>query len=139
MAKKCLACGAPQEGDVCDYCGHIEEKTEPISLESGNQQNEFQQQTVSPQIVINNIPGVGMPQFGGLGFVPGVSRKSNGVAFLLCLFLGAIGAHRFYVGKTGSGILYIFTLGFAGIGWLIDLIKILFGSFTDEFGLPLKW
>jgi len=44
---------------------------------------------------------------------------------LLCFFLGFVGGHRFYEGKTGSAILYIFTWGLLGIGVLIDFIIIL--------------
>lgn len=47
------------------------------------------------------------------------------VALLLCFFLGFIGAHKFYEGKAGMGILYILTFGLFGIGWFIDLIVIL--------------
>ena len=59
-------------------------------------------------------------------------------ALLLCIFLGEFGIHRFYVGKIGTGLLYLFTLGLFGIGWLIDVILIVAGVFRDEFGLPLK-
>ena len=45
------------------------------------------------------------------------------VELCLCLFLGWLGVHKFYVGKTGMGILYLFTLGLFGFGWLIDTIK----------------
>ena len=45
------------------------------------------------------------------------------VELCLCLFLGWLGAHKFYAGKTGTGILYLFTFGLFGIGWLIDTIK----------------
>lgn len=48
------------------------------------------------------------------------------VSFILCLFLGFFGAHKFYEGKTGMGILYIFTGGLCGIGWMIDCVSILF-------------
>ncbi len=61
-----------------------------------------------------------------------VSSKSRLIAFLLCLFLGALGVHRFYVGKIGTGILMVLTVGGLGIWWLIDLIFILCGSFCDK-------
>lgn len=47
--------------------------------------------------------------------------KDTGVAYLLLIFLGALGGHKFYIGKVGMGILYIFTFGLFGIGLLIDL------------------
>ncbi|MFB4275869.1 MULTISPECIES: TM2 domain-containing protein [unclassified Nonomuraea] len=63
--------------------------------------------------------------------------KSWLVAVLLCFFLGALGVHRFYVGKIGTGILMIVTLGGLGVWVLIDFIMILIGKFTDKQGQPL--
>ncbi len=61
-------------------------------------------------------------------------------AFLLCFFLGVFGAHRFYVGKMGTGVLQIITLGGLGIWALIDFIMIIVGSFTDSEGNKLtEW
>ena len=52
--------------------------------------------------------------------------KDKWLSFFLCFFFGMFGAHKFYEGKIGMGILYIFTLGLFGIGWIIDLFAILF-------------
>ena len=53
---------------------------------------------------------------------------------LLCFLFGVLGFHRFYVGKFGTGILQLFTLGGLGIWALIDFIMIIVGAFTDKEG-----
>ncbi len=67
-----------------------------------------------------------------------VSDKSNTVALCLCIFLGIFGIHHFYVGKVGMGILYFFTFGLFGFGWIVDIIRIVCGVFRDRDGLPLR-
>lgn len=64
----------------------------------------------------------------------GKSDKSWLTVLLLILFAGGVGAHHFYVGNTGKGILYFFTAGLLGIGTIVDLIKLLTGKFTDKNG-----
>lgn len=58
-----------------------------------------------------------------------VETKDWMTTFLLCLFCGGLGVHRYYVGKIGTGILYTLTAGLFGIGYLVDFIKILCGKF----------
>ena len=62
------------------------------------------------------------------------SSKDFLTTLLLCIFLGNIGIHRFYVGKTVSGVGMIFTLGGCGIWTIVDLIMIITGKFTDAEG-----
>jgi hypothetical protein len=50
--------------------------------------------------------------------------KSAGVAYLLWFFLGFFGVHRFYIGKIGTGILFLLTGGILGIGWIIDVFTL---------------
>lgn len=63
-----------------------------------------------------------------------ISEKSWIGTLLLCLFLGILGVHRFYVGKVGTGLLYLFTGGLFGIGMLVDFIMICTMSFRDRDG-----
>jgi len=65
------------------------------------------------------------------------SPKSRLAALLLCFFLGVLGVHRFYVGKIGTGILELITLGGLGIWSLIDFILIAVGAFKDKQGRPI--
>jgi TM2 domain-containing membrane protein YozV len=54
--------------------------------------------------------------------------------FLLCLLLGFFGVHRFYVGRAGSGVLWLLTGGLLAVGWIYDLVMIATGEFLDEQG-----
>ena len=53
---------------------------------------------------------------------------------IICFFLGTLGIHRFMVGKIGTGILMLLTLGGLGIWTLVDFLMILTGNFTDKAG-----
>ena len=107
--KFCKHCGAkiPSAAVICTHCGCQVEEI---------QKNE------QPNIVINNAntnTNVNAAMFG-------IKTRNKWVAFLLCLFLGYLGAHKFYEGNIGMGILYLFTVGLFGIGWFIDCITLLF-------------
>jgi len=67
-----------------------------------------------------------------------VSPKSWLATLLLSIFLGELGIDRFYLGKVGTGILKLITLGGFGIWWIIDIILTIAGAATDKQGLVVK-
>lgn len=67
-----------------------------------------------------------------------ISDKDKTIVLIICIALGVIGGHHFYVGNTGKGVLYLFTGGLLGFGVIIDVINILNGSFTDNLGRRLR-
>lgn len=107
--KFCKHCGAriPEDAVVCTACGR-------------------QVETVQPSVVINNTnTNSNINSNINAGIRYGIP-KNKWVAFFLCLFLGFFGAHKFYEGKVGMGILYLFTGGLFLIGAVVDLIVLLF-------------
>jgi len=66
------------------------------------------------------------------------SSKNYAATLTLAILLGFWGIHRFYVGKVGTGILFLFTFGFLGLGWFIDIFTVLFQNFTDKTGSFVK-
>ncbi|WP_369297091.1 NINE protein [uncultured Neglectibacter sp.] len=110
--KFCKHCGGkiPADAVICTLCGRQVE-------EMGS--------APTPSIVINNSnENVNTNQ--NINAYMKSKEKNKWVAVLLCFFLGAIGAHKFYEGKIGMGILYLFTVGLFGIGVLVDFIRLLF-------------
>lgn len=107
--KFCKHCGGriPADAVVCTLCGR---------------QVEEMNAAAAPNIVINNS---NENTNTNLNAFVAAKAKNKWVALALCFFLGIFGAHKFYEGKVGIGILYLFTLGLFGIGVLIDFIALL--------------
>ena len=83
--------------------------------------------TIPQDAVMCTHCGRQVEKLAGAAVVAGVGAraKNKWTAFVLCLLLGYFGAHKFYEGKVGMGVLYLFTLGLFGIGWFVDLIVLL--------------
>ena len=103
--KFCKFCGEkiPMDAVVCTHCGRQVEE-----LKSNKPDG----------IVINNVANASAAASANVISERGRKAKNKWVALLLCIF--TICGHKFYEGKTGTGILYLFTLGLFGIGVLID-------------------
>jgi TM2 domain-containing membrane protein YozV len=71
-------------------------------------------------------------------YTTNTSDKNKAVALFLCVFLGFLGAHHFYVGRIGTGLLYACTFGFFMFGWAVDIVSIMLGCFRDNVGAPLR-
>ncbi len=109
-----------EDNKFCEFCGNKVHIDAVVCPKCGKQLEKLKSDTGSnPQVVINNTN-----QVNG-SVVRGARECDKWISLLLCLFLGFFGGHKFYEGKTGLGILYIFTLGLLGIGIIIDFIVIL--------------
>ena len=107
------------ETKFCEFCGNKVAVDAVLCPECGKQLEELKTETSNsnPKVVINNSNTIN----GGYG------RKQcdKWIALLLCIFLGVFGGHKFYEGKAGMGVLYLFTVGLFGIGVIVDFITIL--------------
>ena len=134
-----------QETKYCKFCGQVIDADCVVCPKCGKQVEELKY-SKPDNIIINNNNNVSSSASAsasasvGFGAMSNVSTKSWLTTLLLCLFLGVIGIHRFYVGKIGTGILMILLhmTGISAIWAVIDLILIILGKFKDKQGLLIK-
>jgi TM2 domain-containing protein len=69
---------------------------------------------------------------------PEISERSRGVAVVLGVIGGPLGLHRFYLGRTQSGILMALTIGGLGMWWLYDMVLLVAGEFRDADDLLVR-
>jgi len=116
----------------CQHCGETIDQECVVCPKCGKQVKELGMNQ-NPNVVINNSSYANAAAVGG-ATNGGISPKNKLVALLLAIFLGGFGIHRFYVGKIGTGIIWLCTGAFCGIGWIYDIIKIATGTFKDGAG-----
>lgn len=130
---KCENCGAEMgEAAVCKFCGHTAPQKEAVQNVTINYYGTAPGAEVVPPLVPPVVPPVYQPA------AQQVSDKNKVVAIVIWLFLGLFGGHQFYAGKMKMGLLYFFTAGLFGIGWLVDGICLFGGTFKDQQGYPIK-
>lgn len=111
----------------CKHCGELIDADCIICPKCGKQVEELKAPE-PPKVIVNNT-NTNTNVNTNVNVNANLRRgkpKNKWTAFLLCLFLGYFGAHKFYEGKVGIGILYLCTVGLAGIGWIVDCITLLF-------------
>lgn len=120
----CVKCNYINDSNarVCSNCGH-----NLLVEDSFNEIN-------SKDVKIKNIPAASQT----VEETEEVSNKKWSIVLILCVLLGLIGFHRFYVGKGGTAILMLLTFGGFGIWTLVDLVIIALNEFTDEDGRKIK-
>ena len=117
-----------QETKFCKECGQKISRKAVICPHCGCQVEEMVKQEAPQQIVINNTnqnSNQNTNQNLNAGIIAGARLRSKWVSILLCVFLGYLGAHKFYEGKTLSGVLYMFTGGLFLFGVVLDFIALL--------------
>lgn len=126
LSKKCPRCSTETTGAFCPTCGYSFAQPENAAPPPNYQ---------APPIIITNANTNNVSS----GYTHGgISIKSKWIALILCLLFGMWGVHRFYVGKVGTGLIWLFSGGVFAIGWILDLIMIVSGGFTDSAGCFLK-
>ena len=118
-ATNCPNCGYSfKNSKFCKFCGEKIDKSCIICPKCGRQVEDLSSD--KSVIINNNVSANNSSNTQTNG-----KEKNKWVAFVLCLFLGIIGAHKFYEGKIPMGVLYLFTFGLFGVGIIVDLILIL--------------
>lgn len=120
-AASCPNCGAVVKKKFCQHCGAAIDNDCVVCTKCGKQVGELGN---DKNIIINNSSSASAAASASASvpIISHVEPKNKWVSLLLCIF--TVCGHKFYEGKVGMGILYLFTAGLFGIGWIIDIITL---------------
>ena len=119
------------ETKFCKHCGEKIDIYAVLCIKCGKQVEVLKNENIQPSIIINN-ENSNKTKINNKP-IKELHLKNKWVATGLCFFLGIIGAHKFYEGKIGLGILYLFTAGLFYIGWIVDFFILLSKPETDYY------
>lgn len=111
----------------CKHCGEKIPEDAVLCTKCGRQVEELKKSGSEP-IIINNNNNNSSSSSSSAAAVAGFGfnrARNKWVALALCICLGWLGAHKFYEGKIGMGLLYLFTCGLFFVGVVIDIISLL--------------
>lgn len=123
----------------CKHCGERIDVDCVVCPKCGKQVEQLKSE--APQVIVNNSnvsTNTNVNTNVNRGYRYNYRHKSKMTALLLAIFFGYAGIHRFYVGKIGTGLIWLFTGGLCFFGWIFDVITILTGSFRDKNGMSLR-
>ena len=144
---RCPTCGAQIQVDedletaICPYCGNayiVERAIQNYTKMTINKtENHYgNENNVTAQTVINHYYYGTHPVEASKS--KAYSEKSKLTALLLCIFLGWLGLHRFYLERYKTGLVWLFSFGLFYIGWIADIFGIVSGSLKDSKGQTLR-
>ena len=117
FADSCPNCGYRiEKTKYCKHCGELIPESCVVCVKCGKKVEDVKEKIIINNNITNTVPNATRLVVG--------KEKNKWVSLLLCIFIGFLGAHKFYEGKIGMGILYIFTGGLLGIGWIVDIIML---------------
>ncbi len=125
--KTCYKCNTATIEDRAIFCPFCGQPYADVTI-SSTQQSSPVEQTAAPPII------VAPSQTQNNGAFQYISNRSKSKTLLLCIFLGIFGGHHFYAGNTRWGFIYLYTLGFFGVGVIVNLIQLLRDDYCDAAG-----
>lgn len=129
---KCPSCGADRKAEdrCCPYCRTPFDPYATVPEQPVIHVHVHHEAREESRVRVEHVYTTQQPRY---------SQRKRLIALLLCLLFGTFGVHRFYLGKIGTGFLYLCTYGLFGVGYVVDLVVLLIGRPRDKQGQIVQW